>query len=342
MLDAPGAVGALTEDAAPTVALHYGEPIPEQRRLASGALVDRSDREIIAVTGDARLEWLHSLTSQHLLHLGTAGTETLLLSPHGHVERHVMVTDDGTTTWLDVAAGHGAPLAEFLLKMRFFTPVEIEDVTAEWALITTTGETALAAPDLLPVPGPKFASADLPVRPTVRYAVEAGPDGWSRRTDELGVPTVDRLVRRDTVRELADELGLPLAGTWAHDALRVAAGRPSSADFDHKTIPHEIPLLATAVHLDKGCYRGQETVARVHNLGRPPRTLVLLHLDGSEEHLPAAGTEIVSGGRTVGVLGTAVRHYELGPIALGLLRRNIAEKDDAEISVGGMNASVDR
>ncbi|MEV0647793.1 folate-binding protein [Phytomonospora sp. NPDC050363] len=344
LLERPGAVAPL-DGGEPRVAtaVHYGEPMPEQRRLAAGAFVDRSDREIVTVTGGARLEWLHSLTTQHLLGLGVEGSETLLLSPNGHVEQAVTLTDDGSTLWLDVAAGKGGALLDFLLKMRFFTPVEIADVTDSWALVTITGDESLPAPDLIPVPPAKFASADVPARPSARYAVAMNADGgWSRRTDVLGVPTVDRLVPRESLASAAAETGLPVVGTWAYDALRVAALRPDVADFDHKTIPHEIPLLASGVHLDKGCYRGQETVARVHNLGRPPRTLVLLHLDGSEEHLPPPGTEIHSGGRVVGTLGTAVRHHELGPVALGLLRRNVAENPAAELTVGTMNAAVDR
>lgn len=79
---------------------------------------------------------------------------------------------------------------------------------------------------------------------------------------------------------------------------------------------------AGAVHLNKGCYRGQETVARVHNLGRPPRMLVLLHLDESVQR-PSTGDAVLAGGRTVGRLGTVVEHVELGPVALALLKRGL-------------------
>jgi folate-binding Fe-S cluster repair protein YgfZ len=76
--------------------------------------------------------------------------------------------------------------------------------------------------------------------------------------------------------------------------------------------------------MDKGCYRGQETVARVHNLGRPPRRLTLLHLDGSENRLPVPGGAVsVPGGKQVGFVGSSARHHELGPIALALLKRNV-------------------
>jgi tRNA-modifying protein YgfZ len=132
----------------------------------------------------------------------------------------------------------------------------------------------------------------------------------------------------------------PLAGVQALEALRVAERRPRfGIDTDHRTLPNEVRWLTSAVHLDKGCYRGQEAVARVYNLGRPPRRLVLLHLDGSESELPGVGAPVVVGGREVGRVGTAVRHHELGPIALALVKRNVA--DDAELVAGGIAAAID-
>ena len=142
---------------------------------------------------------------------------------------------------------------------------------------------------------------------------------------------------------LRSELGAydgPLAGVAAHEALRVAARRPRlGLDTDHRTIPHEVGWLTSAVHLDKGCYRGQETVARVHNLGRPPRRLVLLHLDGSDSELPAPGDAVELGGRPVGRVGTAVRHHELGPLALALVKRSVS--DDAALTAGPVAARID-
>lgn len=134
------------------------------------------------------------------------------------------------------------------------------------------------------------------------------------------------IVARDA---LEAELGDRRAGTWASEALRIAAGVPRIfLDTDDKTIPNEVSvprglLLGDAVHLQKGCYRGQETVARVHTLGRPPRRLVLLHLDGSAEHLPEVGAPVMAGERTVGRVGTSAVHHELGPIALALVKRGV-------------------
>ena len=129
-----------------------------------------------------------------------------------------------------------------------------------------------------------------------------------------------------------------VTGLWAYEALRLEARRPRLGfETDHRTIPHEVDWLRTAVHLQKGCYRGQETVARVHNLGRPPRRLVLLHLDGSEVALPSHGDDVRLADRTVGFVTTAARHHELGPVALALVKRNLPL--EATLSVEGTAAA---
>jgi folate-binding protein YgfZ len=149
-------------------------------------------------------------------------------------------------------------------------------------------------------------------------------------------PEAFELVRRD---ELAQARGdAAPCGVWAYEALRIARGEPRlGVDTDHKTIPNEVSWIETAVHLDKGCYRGQETVARVHNLGRPPRRLTLLYLDGSVDRLPASGDPVLLDGRDVGRLGSVARHYELGPIALALVKRNVDV--GAALTVDGIPAT---
>jgi folate-binding protein YgfZ len=145
------------------------------------------------------------------------------------------------------------------------------------------------------------------------------------------------LVPREQLTAYAEAAG-PACGLWAYEALRIARGEPRlGLDTDHRTIPNEVGWLGSAVHLDKGCYRGQETVARVHNLGRPPRRLTLLHLDGSENRLPAVGSELLQGERAVGFVGTSARHHELGPIALALVKRNVPL--DVQLEVDGLPAA---
>jgi folate-binding protein YgfZ len=296
LLSTRGAVPADPPDA--QVAAHYGEPSAEQRALATGAaVVDRSNRGVVRVAGADRLRFLHSLTSQHLESLApNSPAEALLLSPHGHVEHHLALVDDGEAVWAHVEPGTAAGLADFLDRMRFLMRVEVTDETESYAVVTLAG----AAP----------------------------PEGALATTDGL-------IVRR---KELERDWHARLAGLWAHEALRIAAHRPRlGMDTDHRTIPHEAGWIGTAVHLDKGCYRGQETVARVQNLGRPPRRLVFLHLDGSVDHLPKHGDPIERGGRTIGFVGSAARHYELGPIGLGMIKRNVPVEET--LLAGGVAAS---
>ncbi|WP_243640155.1 YgfZ/GcvT domain-containing protein [Streptacidiphilus pinicola] len=306
----PGAVPADGVDAG--VAAHYGDLFREQRALASGhGFVDLSHRGVVTVSGPERLSWLHLLLTQHVSELPAGrATEALILSPHGHIEHALYLVDDGATVWIHVEPGTTGELVAYLQKMKFFAQVEIADATADYAVVFAAGTS-----------GPEVPEA---------AAVRQLPYGR------------DLLVARAALADAVVGLG-PEAGLWAYEALRVEGHRPRLGfETDHRTIPHELGWLETAVHLQKGCYRGQETVARVHNLGRPPRRLVFLHLDGSEESLPAHGDPVrlaADGpeGRPVGFVTTAVRHHELGPIALALVKRNTAP--DATLLAGRVAAS---
>jgi hypothetical protein len=333
LLSRPGAVAV----EGGMVAAHYGDPLREQRALAETAgLVDRSDRDVLSIPGADRLSWLHNLTSQHLERLPDAtGTQTLVLSPQGHVEHHLVLTELGGAVWADVEPGTGPDLLGFLQKMVFMLRVQPALVTADWALLSLIGpqgDGVLTAAGL-PVP-----AAPGEVRP-----LDGG--GWVRRMPPLGdgVAAVDLLVPRAELAARGEAVlatGAVPAGLDAYEALRVEARRPrAGVDSDHRTIPNELEWLRTAVHLEKGCYRGQETVARVHNLGRPPRRLVLLHLDGVSEELPAPGTPVLAGSREVGRVGTVVRHHELGVVALALVKQSV--RPDTALTVGGSTALID-
>jgi folate-binding protein YgfZ len=283
--------------------LHYGNPLGEQKALAAGeAIVDLSDRGVITVAGPDRLTWLDSLTSQALTHLVPGeSAETLLLDPSGRLEHAMRVVDDGTTTWLLVDGDETASLAAWLDRMRFMLRVEVADRTADFATVGTLG------------------TPDLP-------AAVAWTDPWNEvvaggHQYALGHPTEPWSYREVLVARDADLSAFPAAGTLALEALRIAAWRPRlSTEADDRTIPHELDWLRTAVHLSKGCYRGQETVAKVHNLGHPPRRLVMLHLDGT---VPEAGSDVLSGETVVGKVTSAALHYELGPIALAVIKRSV-------------------
>jgi tRNA-modifying protein YgfZ len=299
------------------VAAHYGDPLREQRATEESAgVVDRSNRGVVRITGPDRLSWLHSLTTQALDGLAPgASAQALVLSPNGHVEHHLTLTDDGTATWIHVEPGTAAALVEFLESMRFMLRVEVADVSGDHAVLTVLG----------PAAGDIAAGLD-----GVRASVNPGPFG-----------TNDLIVARDRLADAAGDLvrrGAAAAGMWAFEALRIAAHVPRlGLDTDHRTIPHEVGWIDAAVRLDKGCYRGQETVARVHNLGHPPRRLVFLNLDGSEDRLPGHGDPVELDGATVGFIGSAARHYELGPIGLALVKRTVPV--DAMLLAGGVPAA---
>jgi folate-binding protein YgfZ len=302
LLDLPGAVPAEAPDEG--VAAHYGNPHVEQRELeACRGFVDLSQRGVLRIGGKDRLSLLHSLTTQHLSDLApNQATETLLLDPNGRIEYGLYLVDDGEHTWAHVEPGAAEPFAAFLTKMRFMLEVEPEDVSEDFAIVYE------------PTPG---ELSDVVARDL--------PDG----SREIFLPR-ERLAEYGRAHEHP-------AGVWAYEALRIAAHRPRvGLETDQRTIPHELGLINQAVHLNKGCYRGQETVARVENLGHPPRRLVMLHLDGTEEHLPPHGSPVLHDGREVGIVTSSARHYELGPIALALVKRTVPV--DAVLQADGVPA----
>ncbi|GHB67300.1 folate-binding protein [Streptomyces xanthochromogenes] len=310
MLSKPGAVPAEGRDEG--VAAHYGDLFREQRALAGGTgLVDLSHRGVVTVTGDDRLSWLHLLLTQHVSELPVGrATEALVLSAHGHVEHALYLVDDGTTVWIHVEPDTQGELIAYLESMKFFYRVEVADRTEEFAVVH--------------LPAGSIAEV---------------PDGVVVRETAYGR---DLFLPRADLEKYADLAG-PLVGILAYEALRVEAHRPRLGfETDHRTIPHEVGWIGPAVHLQKGCYRGQETVARVHNLGKPPRRLVFLHLDGSEVLLPGPGTPVRlaadgAEGRQLGFITTSARHHELGPIALALVKRNVPV--DAELLAGNTAAA---
>ncbi|TCO65043.1 YgfZ/GcvT domain-containing protein [Actinocrispum wychmicini] len=333
----PGAVPPQEPTPDLGVPWHFGDPFGEQRAAArSVAVVDRSNREVIAVPGEERLSWLHLMISQHVSDLPAGmGTEALVLDSQGRVDAHMVLAHVGDTVWLDTepgatatgARGDRQSLLEYLRSMVFWTKVEPRDATAEKAVLSLIGPSAT---DLL-------TSVGLDV-PADTYAV-SGTDVLVRRMPgsfDLLVPSGSRV---DWWERLTTAGARPM-GSWGYEALRVEALRPRvGVDTDDRTIPHEVNWVPVAAHVAKGCYRGQETVSKVHNIGRPPRRMVLLHLDGSADALPVTGDPVLAGEKSVGRVGTVAQHHELGPIALALLKRSVTP--DTELTAAGGPAAID-
>ncbi|MHA7242133.1 YgfZ/GcvT domain-containing protein [Paeniglutamicibacter antarcticus] len=321
LLSRPGAVAGAQTDAG--VAAHYGEPNKEQRALFNGdAIADLSHFEVVQLAGEDRLTWLNTLSSQALdnLHPGQS-TQTLLLTVQGRIEFDIRVLAGTDFLWLLLEPGQARLLVTFLERMRFMMRVEITDVSEQYALLG-----ACAAQPAL---------AHYPVWIDPWPGVAVGGYAYSAPEEHPGTESPWYLYIVPAA-ELEAAVGTtPLAGMLAVEALRIAAWRPRFGfDTDEKTIPHELDLIRTAVHLDKGCYKGQETVARVHNIGRPPRRLVFLQLDGSMHTLPAVGSEVRIGEKVIGTLTSVATHFEAGPIALAIIKRNIDTESDVDVVDG--------
>ena len=278
---------------------HFGEPNKEQKLLVAGTgWADLSHRGVISVSGEDRLSWLHSLTTQNVENL-TPGlwVSGLILDAQGHIVHQIYLVDDGSVTWIHTEAEKTASLLEFLNKMKFMLRVDVLDRSSEYSVLRAPG-----TPDAIGGPYALVAKEEL----------------------EETIAAFNQVHTQ--------------VGMWALEAERVAAGRARLLfEVDHKAIPNELGFLNNAVHMKKGCYPGQETVAKVFNLGQPPRRLTLLHLDGSAVDLPSKGDAVLWGEKEVGFIGSVARHYELGPIALAVIKRNVPLEE--QLVAGGVAAA---
>ena len=278
---------------------HFGEPNQEQKALVAGnGWADLSHRGVISISGRDRLTWLHALTTQHLEQLPVATwIDALILDPQGHVIEQLFLVDDGTITFIHTEKERTSGVIDYLSKMKFMLEVDVKDESNNYAVLRAPG-----------------------------------------MADKFGGPYA--LVPRLELKETTDAFNKShtQVGIWALEAERVAAGRARLLfETDHKSVPNELGFLNNSVHMNKGCYRGQETVAKVFNLGQPPRRLVLLHLDGSMVAMPEHGSKVFMEEKEVGYIGTMARHYELGPIALAVVKRNTPL--DAVLISEGVNAT---
>lgn len=318
------------------VAAHYGNPLREQRALARGGerfvAVDFSQLGVVSVSGADRLSWMTTLSSQVLENLEPGQSrELLLLSAQGRIEFAPLTTDIDGTLWLVVEGDQAQDLTDYLNRMKFMLRVEVSNQSAHKAVVGSVADPRVinSAPEILKnalviadpwhtpgVGGTSYAAVEPRLHPGSDYR-------WFYS-----------VIDRKDLSELGSKV--ELAGAWAAEALRIEAWRPRyGTEVDARSIPHELDYLRSAVHMNKGCYKGQETVARVHNLGHPPRRLVFLDLDGSEHTLPAHGAGVYLGEKKVGTLTSVAQHFEAGPIALAVLKRNVPLDAELRVKDGG-------
>lgn len=349
------------------VAWHYGNPLGEQRAFErSTGAVDRSHQRVLQISGADTLSWLNSLISQKVDALAPGSTTNgLILDAKGHVEHAFTIVRpqessptgaDEPTVYLISEPDTFDALQTYLTQMVFWSAVSVHEV--DLALITVIG------PDTSTVMAKAFEDHHAPGTPAATTQPDTLPEGTITFTDSL-VGTEDSvhlLVPRPSLTDAFTTLtkaGAKPTGLMAYEAERVKAVIPEvHADLDDRTVPHEIEAFigtpanaptqratvddgptSSYVHLNKGCYRGQETVSRIQNLGRPPRLLVKLQVDGYSARRPEPGEAITSGKRKVGRIGTVVDDCDEGPIALGLVKRSIVEKAIGGGATGGARSS---
>ena len=361
----PGAVKLPDQN----VVARFRDPAAEQWALeAANALADLTHFEVVCISGPDRHQLLTTLSSQIITGLRPADSrEFLLFDPHGHIIAAAGVIDDGEVTWAITDPGCGRALADHIMKMRFASRVEATLASELVVVGQVAARTVNHQDGHSPLPNNRdlakllanfqrgvTAHKHLSDGKEEEKAGHAGRiigqwfDPWpgitaggaSYTPADFHHPASARvrvltILERSTL-EIAlsawEAGGGQLAGFEAWEALRVEDLRPRFAtECDDRTVAAELDWLRTAVHLNKGCYCGQEAVARIINLGKPARRLVLLQLDGSQARLPHPGDQVLAGNKEVGFLTTTVRHADLGLMALALVRRGL--RTDLELEV---------
>lgn len=348
---------------------HFGNPLREQALLAQGQAWAWLSRDVVEVSGADRLSYLTTVSSQVLTDLENDGhcRQVLFLDANGHIlyaalAVAALMPDSGEqSVLLLVDAGCGEGLAQLLNSRRFMLRVQAQ-VRPNWQVAGAIGDGVQKLAGVVenlvttwsdPWPGitPGGSTYFTGTRhPGANYraggvvvALEPGqtaPDQAAASGQEAAPGQEHALApsQAPAAGELIQAGDLTQVGELAWEALRIEAGLPRWArEVDARAIPNELDWLRTGVHLNKGCYPGQETIARTVNLGRPPRRLVQLQLAGWQGQLPEVGARVYlpvgdnPAGKAVGTITSVARHWELGNIALALVRRGVPAQ--AELAV---------
>jgi len=301
----------------------------EHRVLTAGCgLVDRSERGKLALTGSERREFLQGQVTNDVeaLTLG-AGCYAAFLTHKGRMLGDLRVLDLGDELWLDTERVALQALFDMIRRFKLGRDVELHKRTLECGLLSLIG------PDARRVAG----AEDLPA---AEHANRAGEIDGIPVTLVVTADGIDLICAAERATELGPALaarGAVAVGEEAAECLRIERGRPRyGIDMDEATIPQEAGINDRAVSFTKGCYVGQETVARLHWKGRPTRHLRGLRLSG-----PASGGEALRlGEKEVGRIGSATVSPALGPIALALVRREAAPGATLAVGDAGTTAEV--
>ncbi len=285
---------------------HLGNPSKEGKLIDSGeAWANLSHLGLLEISGKDRLNWLNDLTTQLTLELGKIWQRAFILNAQGRIRFDLYLMDTGESTFILTEKDYILELEKFLNSMKFMLQVEVINLTGQRNILFIDADGELAGKSI----------------------------------EQLKVLT-DIQFQQETLKlDLNNEVG-----SWALEADRIARKIFRMViDGDEKTIPNEVEQLGKAVHMKKGCYPGQETVAKTFNLGAPPRLLKLIHFDGMQIDLPAIGAPITFEGAVIGRMGSSARHHLLGNIGLALFKRSFLNSHpNANLIIDGIGAVVEQ
>ncbi|HEX2358605.1 MAG TPA: glycine cleavage T C-terminal barrel domain-containing protein [Solirubrobacterales bacterium] len=300
----------------------------QYRVLREGAgLLDRSGRGKITVSGDEAAEYLQGqLTNDVEALVAEQGCYALLLDRKGHIQADMRVLRLGTgEIWLDLEPAATEPTLRHLRMYSVGRELAIEDVSERWAIVSLLGPAAASIAGLEGL-GPEHAQR-------VREA-----DGIEVRAvaTDAGLDLIVSADQAEALRAKLLEAGAEPVSEEAAEIVRIESGRPRfGRELSPRAMPAEAGVVERAIDFDKGCYIGQEPVARLHYRGKPNRRLRGLRLSAAVE--PGAALRL--GDREVGTVGSAGVSPACGPIALAIVRRE-AEPGATLAVEGGASAEL--
>jgi tRNA-modifying protein YgfZ len=290
-------------------------------------LLDRSDRGKLLLKGSEAAEYLQGQLTNDMEALGAGeGCYAALLDRKGHMQadmRVLRVADD--EGWVDTETEALPPARRHLEMYKVGREVEVEDLTETRTLLSLIGPRSAELSGAPPLP--EHACKGLSVDGVECLAVGTA----------FGIDLIAAAERSERLRRFLTDAGAPEVAPGAVEILRIEAGTPRfGAEMDSSTMPAEAGIVETAVNFEKGCYIGQETVARLHYRGKPNRRLRGLRLSAPAK----PGAALLTGEKEVGRVGGSCVSPAHGPIALAILRREA--EPGAELAVGedGVTAQV--
>jgi folate-binding protein YgfZ len=293
-------------------------------------LVDRSDRGKLALTGTEAASFLQGQVSNDVERLvpGT-GCYAVFLTPKGKMLGDIRILAVADELLLDTERIALQALFNMIRRFSLGYQVELHKRTLERGLLSLIG------PQAAELAGAGDVGSDEHAHTVIEVA-GTGLPARAIRTD-VGVDLLCDAADTDALRTALEDAGAVTVGDGALECLRVEYGRPRyGTDLDDTVIPQEAGLNERAVSFTKGCYVGQETVARLHYRGKPNRQLRGLRLSGAVE----PGAELASDGRTVGRVTSVATSPRFGSIALGFVRREASVGSTVSVGAGEVTAEV--